>query len=567
MSSRHCTRAFVAAFVAAAGVVRPAWTGAQPPAPGPAAARSESTFAVFVRARPMGTEQISVAHEGGGWTISSSGRLNAPIDVVTHRLVIHYDETWKPLDLSLDAVVHGQAQSLHTTLSAGTASSEIVVAGQSQTLSAPATADVLMPNLQFAPYEAVAARLRTAQPGSVIQGLAQALAPAAQVALVIRVGESTMDRTEIGTRLLDVKRTHITVTPDAAGAPSVEMDISADAQGRLVRLSVPAQGLEVVREDLASAAARQVPISRPNDEQARIAANGFTLVGTLSRPTVAPGAKLPGVVMVGGSGPTDRDELAFGIPIFGQLADALADAGFIVLRYDKRGVGQSGGRPESATLTDYADDARAAVKFLAERKDVDANHIAVLGHSEGGLVAMLAAAKDKRVAALVLVATIGVTGAELNLAQVGHGLDRSNKSEAEKRSTLELQKQIQQAVLTGKGWEPVAAYRRQADTPWFQSLLAFDPAKVMPGIRQPVFVVQGALDTQVAPSNAERLKALADARKNRPPTQAIVVPGINHLLVPATTGEFDEYGTLKDKHVSSNVSAPIVAWLKSTLTQ
>ena len=70
----------------------------------------------------------------------------------------------------------------------------------------------------------------------------------------------------------------------------------------------------------------------------------------------------------------------------------------MVLRYDKRGVGQSGGRAESAGLQDYAEDLRAAVKFLSERKDVDAKRIAIVGHSEGGLVAMLAAAKEKKIA-------------------------------------------------------------------------------------------------------------------------------------------------------------------------
>ena len=76
-------------------------------------------------------------------------------------------------------------------------------------------------------------------------------------------------------------------------------------------------------------------------------------------------------MLVGGSGPLDRDETVAGIPIFGQLAGALADAGFTVLRYDKRGIGQSGGRVEAAGLTDYAEDLRAAVKFMAARKDVD----------------------------------------------------------------------------------------------------------------------------------------------------------------------------------------------------
>src|SRR4029079_14758140 len=98
---------------------------------------------------------------------------------------------------------------------------------------------------------------------------------------------------------------------------------------------------------------------------------------------------MPPVVLVGGSGPTDRDGVVFGIPVLGQIADAIAEAGFVVVRYDKRGLaqrggrgcvgggydkrgmGQRGGRAESAGLNDYGEDARAAVKFLADRPDVD----------------------------------------------------------------------------------------------------------------------------------------------------------------------------------------------------
>ena len=73
-----------------------------------------------------------------------------------------------------------------------------------------------------------------------------------------------------------------------------------------------------------------------------------------------------------------------------------------MLRYDKRGVGQSGGRSERATLQDYADDLIAAVKWLAKRQDIDPKRIAVAGHSEGGAVAMLAAAREKKISSLVL---------------------------------------------------------------------------------------------------------------------------------------------------------------------
>jgi pimeloyl-ACP methyl ester carboxylesterase len=306
-----------------------------------------------------------------------------------------------------------------------------------------------------------------------------------------------------------------------------------------------------------------VVISRPNDEQVRIPANGFVLVGTLSKPGAPSAPRLPAVVLVGGSGVTDRDEIASGIPIFGQLADALADAGFIVLRYDKRGVGQSGGREEAATLSDYAEDSRAAVRFLGRRKDVDPDRIALIGYGEGGAVSMLAASRERRVGALVLLATLGMSGAELNLDQVKRALDRTNRSEADKQATLELQQKIQQAVLTGAGWDSLAAFRQQADTPWFQSYLAFDPAKVMPAVRQPVLIVHGELDTQVTPVNAERLQALAAKRRNAPAVQVVRLPGINHLLVPATTGDADEYPNLKDRRVSADAAKAIIGWLQT----
>jgi pimeloyl-ACP methyl ester carboxylesterase len=298
----------------------------------------------------------------------------------------------------------------------------------------------------------------------------------------------------------------------------------------------------------------------------KIPANGFSLAGTLSKPAAPSPAPLAAVVLVGGSGPTDRDELAFGIPVLGQLAAAIADAGFMVLRYDKRGVGQSGGRLESAGFADYAEDLRAAVKSLADRKDVDAKRIAVIGHSEGGAVALMAAAKDKRIAALGLIAASGVTGAELILQQQEHLLGRAKISDAEKEEKIALQKKIHDAVITEKGWEDVPpALRKQVDNPEFRSLLTNDPAKAMPDVRQPILIVQGELDTQVAPSNADRLETLARKRKNAPPVQVVKVPGVNHLLVPSATGEVEEYASLPDKHVSQAVIAAVVAWLQKTL--
>jgi len=329
---------------------------------------------------------------------------------------------------------------------------------------------------------------------------------------------------------------------------------------------VPAQNIDVARDDIASVASRQVVISRPNDERVRIPSNGFSLAGTLSKPAAASSTPLPAVVIVGGAGPADRDGLAFGIPTLGELAGAMADAGFIVLRYDKRGVGQSGGRPESAGLGDFSDDQRAAMKFLTGRKDVDPKRIAVAGHSEGGFVSLLSADREKRVAAVVLIATPGINGADYVLAQQQRMLSRSNLPEADRQTRIDLQKRINEAAMTGKGLEAFPPdVRRQIDNAEFQSLLNTDPAKLVPRVRQPILIVQGMLDTQVEPANADRLEALARDRKPPATVDVVKVPDVNHLLTPATTGEMDEYATLPDKHVSPAVSAAVAEWLKKTL--
>ena len=151
------------------------------------------------------------------------------------------------------------------------------------------------------------------------------------------------------------------------------------------------------------------------------------------------------------------------------------------------------------------------MKFLADRKDVDPKRIAVVGHSEGGAVALLEAAKNGRIAALVIMGAAGVVGSDVVLAQQKRILDRSNLSEADKQARVELQKKIHEAVITGKGWETLPPeLRRQVDNPEFLSILTFDPAKVVPRVRQPILVVQGALDTQVEPASRPSRVARAE---------------------------------------------------------
>jgi uncharacterized protein len=558
MPSLHSIRA----ALAAAALALPLSAFAQQPAPAPQLQEAGAeSFTIFLRGAPVGTEQIALTRVASGWNVVSSGRLGAPIDAVERRTQVRYTSDWKPLEFTFDGVVRGVTQTLHTTVDGTTATSAITTAGapQPKVDTIDANALLLFPSTFFGPYEALAARLRAAPVGSEIPAYIEPLA-----SITIAVGESFAQQIQTTGRMINARRTRITLVQPGG---RVDADLWTDDAGRMIRLSVPLQNLEVVREDIAAVSSRSVAISRPNDQLVNIPSNGFTLAGTVSKPATSTAARLPGVVLVGGGGPTDRDGLDAGIPILGQIAGALADAGFIVVRYDKRGIGQSGGRAESATFSDYADDTRAAVKLLADRKDVDPKRIAVIGHSEGGLIALMAAAKDKKIAAVGLVATPGVPGTDIALAQQKRLLDRTTMTAEERQAKVDEQKRIHDAVITGKGLDQLSpAVRRSVDNAEFLGILTSDPAKLMPHVKQPLLIVQGELDTQVEPPNADALEALARQRKNAPPVEVVKVPAINHLLVPAATGEVSEYAALKDKHVSGAVTQAIVTWLNKTLS-
>lgn len=552
MRSLHCTVALLV-FASLAG-------------PGHAQTVPKSQpvdFTVFVQGMAVGAEQVTVARTPQGLTITGSERIGPPLSLTTRVAEVRYSTDGRPLTCLIEGSVRDEALVMRTNVSGTTATTEFVrgtTPGQ-KTDEIPADA-LLLPNIFFGAYEALAARLAGAKAGDRLNVY---IPP--QSAVIVSVTSVSDDRVRTQAGLLQVRRYALEFS--SPNRPT-GVELWTDPGGRLLRFSVPAQTFDIIRADIAAVSSRREPVARANDEPINIPANGFSLTGTLSQPAVkpSPAVRLPAVVLVSGSAPTDRDETVAGIPIFGQIASALADAGFVVVRYDKRGVGQSGGRAETTTLADYAEDAMAAVKFLRNRPDVDRRRIALLGYGEGGTVATYAASRDGDVAALVLVAAPGLTGAAYVLEQQRHLLSLMDIPDADKRAKVALQEKLHEAVLSGKGLDAIPAnLRRQADTPWFRSFLAFDPDKVLRKCDQPLLIVQGGMDREVAPVNADRLEAIAKARKGRP-GQAVKVarfPALNHLMVQAPTGEMDEYDHLADKTVSHDVVSAIDAWLKDTM--
>ena len=533
----YCTVAFLLATIA------PRPTASQPaPTPG------EATFNIFVQTRPVGTERVTISQSDDGWTLRSTGRVSGALDLVIRRFEMRYDDVWNPIELTIDAVMSGEPYELHTGFNGTAAASEILEGGESRTKTDPVSADtVVLPTNFFGAWEALAARLSATSPGTAIPAY---IAPQAEI--TIRLNRVSDQRIATAGDTVSARRHHVTILNPTN---PFDAEVWADESGRLLRISMPTVGLEVARTDIISVSARRQTIRNDRDEAVRVPASGFNLAATVTPPdrtTERP--RWPAVILVPGSGSVDRDETVSGIPIYGQLAGGLSDAGFLVIRYDKRGTGQSGGRTEVATLENYAEDVRDVVRYIRDRDDIDDRRVAVIGHSEGGWIAMLAASRERRINALVLMAAPSTLGADLVLEQQRLALQRMSLPEQEQLAKIELQQRIHAAVISGNGWETIAPeLRQQADTPWFKSYLAFDPARVLEKVRQPIIVVQGGLDRQIAPGHGVRLTELAEARDRRVTVELVQMDGLNHLLIPAVTGEVDEYEELQDREIPAEL--------------
>ena len=556
MTFLHLTGVVVAALVTASTAA------AQTPAPKPPADTAATQYLVFFRSQPIGREEVLVLRVGEQWLIRGSSRLGTPIDITTRHAEVIYDLQWRPQSLVVDAIIRGQDVSLKTTFEDGKASNVIAVQGTPQSKVDAVSADaVVLPNAFLGSYAALGKRL---QGGAVGMELRAYIAPQGEVA--VKLTAVAPERMETPSGAFAATHYALTISsPPPAG--DLSFNVWTNADGDLLRVSIPAQALELAREDIASAASRTTAFSIAGDETVQIPAVGFNLAATVTRPQTSTGT-LPAVVLIGGAAPTDRDEVVAGIPVFGHLARDLVAAGFMVVRYDKRGLGQSGGRAESVTIADYAEDARSILLWLGKQKDVDEDRIALIGYGEGGAVAMLAAGRERdRVSALVLMAGIATTGAQLVVEQQKHLLSQMKIDDAQRAEKLALQERINQAVIKGTGWIDIPeSVRRVADTPWFYSFLTFSPIKAMSDVRQPVLIMQGELDTQVPPHHADELAVYARERKNKAAVQVVKVPGVNHLFVPAKTGELAEYASLgPDARVSTGVTSAIASWLMKTL--
>lgn len=303
-------------------------------------------------------------------------------------------------------------------------------------------------------------------------------------------------------------------------------------------------------------------------EEITVQVKTYTLAGTLLLPKSRT-RSLPAVITITGSGQQTRDEP---LPLPGlekykpmrQIAELLAGRGIAVLRVDDRGIGSSTGRETlmAATTSDFADDVRAEVAYLRSRSEIDGNRIALVGHSEGGTIAPMLAASDPRIAAIVLMAGAGKSGDLISMEQLRAVLDQdTSMTDEQKKQKLAEEQEVIQAVQTGGD---LSKYPAQVRLPWIREFWTYDPLPTIRKVRQPILILQGALDRQVSAEQATMLEEAARSAGNKDVTKRIF-PNLNHLFLPAKTGAFSEYPKLETTAIPDEVITVLGDWLQTRL--
>lgn len=303
---------------------------------------------------------------------------------------------------------------------------------------------------------------------------------------------------------------------------------------------------------------------------------GFTLRGSLTHPENEKMKKTACIILITGSGPQDRNEEILDHRPFLVLADKLTRAGYSVLRLDDRGIGKSEGNFNGATSLDFVQDIESAIEYAKKVPFIDDKKIILMGHSEGGMIANMVAAKHQEIYGVVSLAGPGVLGSSLLVEQqllISKAMGASQKQLKDLRKfcdsfypllTLdsmvivrkkaelfltEYSKKINKKELRESGIKDRAEWIKiNLETyvnPWMLYFLNYEPSKDLQKISCHYLAINGTNDLQVPVDM--NLNAIS---KNCNPGPGKVkeitrLNGLNHLFQPSTTGNPSEYGSIE----------------------
>jgi dipeptidyl aminopeptidase/acylaminoacyl peptidase len=276
------------------------------------------------------------------------------------------------------------------------------------------------------------------------------------------------------------------------------------------------------------------------------APQGHVLAGTLTTP--AGRGPFPAAVLITGLSANNRNEGDPPWMALRDIADALTRKGIAVLRVDDRGVGASTGDRASSTTFDEADDVRTEIAWLRGRPGIDRRRIALVGYSEGGLIAPMVAAGDSTVAAIVTLAGPGVSGPEVARYQIEAAVVRDSSIAANDRDA-EIRKELADTLTVRES-----------------TYLSIDPIAYARRTRCPALIIQGATDLHVPIRSAERLAWAMRAAGNRDVTVRLF-PGVSHSLLRDPLGLNSGWVYLPAFLTSPDILQAMSEWLSARLSR
>lgn len=319
---------------------------------------------------------------------------------------------------------------------------------------------------------------------------------------------------------------------------------------------------------------------------------------TFTRP--AGKGKYPTAIIISGSGTQDRDGTMLGHKPYWVLADYLAKNGIAVLRVDDRGAGKSsiGDNINGKTTLDFSYDIEASLNYLETRSDVDKKHLGLIGHSEGGIIAPMVAARRTDVSFIVMWGAPEIGGAQTMAEQFAYyKLKPAGIDTTAVRAFTQLQEDIfalfksaQTVDALDQAIKPVYETWRKAQSqkildalyvhdnsiagadintifnsyynlPWMRFFIAYDPSQDLSKVACAVLAVNGSKDTQVnAVENLAKINEVL-AKSGNKHFEVKSIPGLNHLLQTAVTGDLAEYEKI-DETMSPVALNIICTWIK-----
>lgn len=428
-------------------------------------------------------------------------------------------------------------------------------------------------------------------------------APGQSIPLVLHVGgapgrwTATFDSPAQGAIGLPVS----SVTQEASGlrftlaAPKADYVATLSADGQTLTGNWLQGGASLPLTMKRTAASASTPPRRPQTPQSpypyrseEVAYDNLTgrshIAGTLTVP-VGKGP-FPAALLITGSGLQDRDETIFGHKPFLVWADYLTRRGIAVLRVDDRQTGGSTGEVRTATTADFASDVQAGVAFLRSRSDVDRRRIGLMGHSEGAIIAPIVASRDSAISFIVMLAGSGEPGEDLMLrqkraAELAAGLPSAavDESAANMRRLYAAVKNAHSQAAADASlraeWRSITGKNGQAGqdlppqllavaSPWMRWFIGYDPRPTLAKVRSSVLAVIGSKDVQVAPD--ANLAGIKTALRANPDATVIRLPGLNHLLQTAETGQVSEYGQIEET-IAPSALAIVGDWIAARTTR